>query len=132
MADDRVLADARRFFRREVDDSWGYLVRKRKERTPREETIAEARRIYWNGIKRAWRIYTKDNEIAKRADAALDKAIHEAYERVFKVEEEMSDEAYDAANKLYVRMICQLHDDYAEKVAGIWKAFTKDMKKKQR
>lgn len=132
MADDRALADARSFFRRKVDDSWGYLVRKREERTPREETIADARRLYWDGIRRAWRIYTKDNTIVKRADEELDKAIHEAYERLFKDEEAISDEAYDAANKLYVRMIRRLHDDYAEKVADVWRAFTKDMRKKQR
>jgi len=130
MVDKKAIADAWRFFRRVADDGWGYLIRKRKERTAREETIAEARLIYWQGIKRAWRIYTANNEIVKQANKTLEKAIGQAYDLYLKDEEEMSDTAYERAKKLFVKAVRQAHEDYAEKVAQVWKAFTKDMKKK--
>ena len=40
MNDNKAIADARGFFRREADDGWGYVIRKKKERTAREKTIA--------------------------------------------------------------------------------------------
>jgi hypothetical protein len=73
MDDDKAIANARKFFRRVADDGWGYLIRKRKELTPREEIIAEARRIYWQGIKRAWKIYTRNDEIVKKHKKRLRK-----------------------------------------------------------
>ena len=131
MKEDRAVADARRFFRRQADLGWRYLTRKTKEGTAREQTITEARRSYWQGIKSAWRIYTKGNKIVKQADEALGKTISQAHELYSKdEEEEITDIAYARANKLYVKAIRQAHDDYAETVAQVWKAFTKDMKKK--
>ena len=130
MNDNKAISDARRFFRRVANNGWGYLIRKRKERTAREETIARARGIYWQGIKRAWGIYTQDDNIVKQANQALEKAISQAHELYFKDEEEMSDAAYAHAKKLFVKAIRQAHDDYAETVAQVWKAFIKDMKKK--
>jgi len=129
MNDNRAIADARIFFRRVVYDRWGHLIRKRKERTAREQTIREVQLIYWQGIRRAWEIYTKDDMIVKQAYEALGKAISQAHELYLKDEEEMSDKAYARANKLFVKAIRQAHDDYAETVAQVWRAFIKDMKK---
>ena len=97
-----------------------------KERTAREKTIAEARRIYWQGIKRAWEIYAKDDETVKQAREALEKAIHQANEVYLKDDAEWSEEEL----KLFMKAIRRAHDDYAETVAQVWRTFTKDMKKK--
>jgi len=60
MSDKRVVAEARRFFRKKAYLGWGYLVRERKEQeTAREKAIKEACWAYWQGIGRAWSAYTK-------------------------------------------------------------------------
>lgn len=125
MSDNRAVTDAREFFRRVADDGWGRLAGRGFERE--DETITEARHVYWEGIKRAWSIYTKDNEAVKQANEVLRKVIHQAYER-YADEDKVSDVDYVR----YVKELFQAHDDYAETVAQVWKAFAKDMKKKKR
>ena len=126
----KAIADAQRFFRLSADMKWGYLIRKKKERTARHEVIANARLIYWRGIRNAWNIYTKDNKIVRQAQETLDKAISQAHDLYLKDEEEMSDTAYERSKKLFVKAVYRAHDDCARVVAPVWKAFTKDMKKK--
>jgi len=118
--DDRATVSAKRFFRREAKARWGYLIRKRKEQTPREKTIASAQKVYWEGMRRAWEIYTKDNEIVKQAKETLDKAIHQACE--------LHDETSSTTEEFF-KAVQRMHDNYAETVESIWKAFVKDMKK---
>jgi hypothetical protein len=130
MSDKKAIADARRFFRKQADLGWGYLTRKKKKGTAREQAIFDAKVIYWQGIKRACEIYTKDNEIVKHANEALEKAISQAHELYLKDEDRMSDKDYEQAKKLFVKAVFQAHDECAEKVAPVWKAFIKDMQKK--
>ena len=124
MSDDKAIARARKFFRRMADDGYGYIIRKKKKRIPLEEKIFEAQRSYWEGIKRAWRIYTEDDEIVKHAKEILDEAKRQANEVLD------ASEGLDQDWKLFYETICRAHDDYAETVASVWKAFKKDIKKK--
>ena len=124
MGDKRAVADARRFFRKMAFLSWGYLARKRsqQEETAREKAIKEARWKYWQGIGSAWSTYSKDNPIVERAQETLDKAIAQATKLYLS-------EDPNHSPKLFLKTILQAHDEHAEKVASIWKAFVKDMKK---
>lgn len=131
MTTKKALTDAKVFFESKASWGWGHLIRKKKERTEREEEISEARAAYLRGVSRAWEIYTKDNEIVKQAEKILDKAIGQARELYLRDEEEMSDDEYKRANELFFKAVLQAHDDYAEKIAPVWKTFKREMRKKR-
>lgn len=120
---------ARRFFRIWADSCYGYLTRKKKQQTPREEEVEKARHVYNSGIKDAWNIYTENNQLVKKANTTLDGTIHQAYEVIFKNEENMSKKEDTRARHLYVKATRKAYEDFAEAVNHIWEDFTKDMER---
>jgi len=123
-----IIVNAQKFFRIEVSPSWGYLVKKRRTLTKSEETIKEARRVYRQGIKKAWDIYTQDNIIVKEAKKTLDSGIDEAYKSCLPEHgDEMSQTEYEQANKLYFKTLSKIHCKFADTIGQIWKVFMKDM-----
>lgn len=121
--------NARRFFGIWADTSYGYITRKEKQQTPREEEVKEARRTYHNGIRQAWIIYTKNNELVKKAEKARDETINEAYKLKCKNQEDMSEEEYARACSLYVKATRKAYEDFSEVVNHIWEDFIKDMER---
>jgi len=112
----------------EVSSSWGYLVTERKTLTEHQEIIKEARKVYHEGIKKAWDIYTKDNKIVQEAKKALSSAIDEAYKSCLPEDGEgMTQREHEQANRLYVETLSKLHCKFADTIERIWKAFIKDM-----
>ena len=120
---------ARRFFRIYADKCYGYLA-KRKERTPREQEVVDARHKYLSGIIDAWNIYTKNNELVKKAKKVLDVTIHEAYKLTIDEDErDFSNEEYASGCRLYAKATRKAYEDFAEAVNDIWEDFTKDMER---
>lgn len=118
---------ARRFFRIYADACYGYLARKKKERTLRKE-VEKARDAYITGIENAWRIYTENNDTAKKARKVLDETIHKAHGACYRENvEQMSREAYEAGSRYYVKATRKAYEDYAEAVNDTWEDFVKDM-----
>jgi hypothetical protein len=127
MSNTKATFEARKLFRREVNDSWGYLVRKTrtKESSLREKRIEEARRAYWQGMERAWEIYTEDNTIVKPAKEALEKSISQA-NRLY-LQEDLN---YNP--KHFMKAMYRAHDEFADRVAPIFKVFMLDMRRYNR
>ena len=124
MGNRKATVEAKKLFRRRVIDGWGYLVRKAKaeEGSPRDKKVEEARHTYWQGIGRAWQIYTEDNTMVKQVEETLDKAISQA-NRLYLQE----DSNYNP--KHFMQAMYHAHEEFADKVAPIFKAFMYDMKK---
>jgi hypothetical protein len=120
--------NAQKFFRMKVSSSWGYLVKERKTLTKSEETIKEARKVYRDGIEKAWDIYTQDNIIVNEAKKTLNSAIEEAYKSCLPEEREgMSQKEYEQAKKLYAKTLSNVHCRFADTIAQFWAVFMKDM-----
>ena len=120
--------NAKQFFRIEVSTSWGHLIRERKTQTKDEEKIREARRVYRDGIKKAWDIYAQDNMIVKEAKKTLDLAIDEAYKLCLPEHgERMAQTEYEQATKLYFKTLYKVHRKFADTIGQIWGVFMKDM-----
>jgi hypothetical protein len=123
-----IKVNAQKFFRNEVSESWGHLIRERKRLTKREETIKEARRAYRDGIKDAWNVYTQDNKVVQAARKALDLAIDEAYKSCLPEHREgMPQTEYEQANRLYIKTLYTIHSKFADTVGQNWVVFMKDM-----
>ena len=120
--------NAKQFFRNEVSTSWGHLIRERKTLTKDEEKVREARKVYRDGIKKAWDIYTQDNVIVKEAKKSLDSAIDEAYKSCLPEHgERMTQTEYEQATKLYFKTLYKVHRKFADTIGQIWGVFMKDM-----
>lgn len=102
--------------------------KERKTLTKSEETTKEARKVYRDGIERAWDIYTQDNIIVKEAKKTLNSAIDEAYKSYRPEEREgMSQKEYEQAKRLYVKTLSKVHCKFADTIGQIWAVFMKDM-----
>ena len=124
MGSKKALVEAKKLFRRRVNHGWGYLVRKRKsiESSPREKKIEEAHRTYWQGIERAWEIYTEDNTLVKQAKEALEESINQANKLYLQ-------EGSNYSPKHFLKAKYRAHDEFADKVAMIFKEFMHDMRR---
>jgi len=120
--------NAQKFFRIEVSTSWGHLIKERKTLTKPEETVKEAKRIYRDGIKKAWEVYTQDNIMVQKAKKTLDSAIDEAYKSYLPEHGEgMPKKEYQKANRLYIQALYKIHSKFAKTIGQIWAVFMKDM-----
>ena len=115
---------AKRFFRGEAYYGYGYLLRARGLLKP-TDMAWEFRSAFWDGIRKIWRDYTKDNPIAEQAKHDLNLGIGNAKRYFHEDREETNQEL-----RLFFKEAFQACDEYAEKVDKIWKAFIKDMTKK--
>lgn len=129
------VPDAKRFFRNEAHNGWGYLVRGKTKEKPavlddriqraREvygEALDRARQVCRSGIRDAWAIYTKDNPLEREARKALGIAIHKASE------DHDNDWSSKSATKIY-RAVRKAHEQYADNVLDLWKTFKEDLER---
>jgi 5-methylthioribose kinase len=123
-----IRVNAQKFFRIEVSTSWGHLIKERKTLTKHEETVKEAKRVYRDGIKKAWEVYTQDNIMVQKAKKTLDSAIDEAYKSYLPEHGEgMPKKEYKKANRLYIQTLYKIHSKFAKTIGPIWAVFMKDM-----
>jgi hypothetical protein len=120
--------NSKQFFRTEVSTKWGYLLGERKTLTKDEEKVRESRRVYRDGIKKAWDIYTQDNLLVKDAKKTLDSTIDEVYKLCLPEHgERMTQTDYEQATKLYIKTLYKVHREFADTIGQIWAVFMKDM-----
>jgi len=123
-----IKVNAQKFFRSEVNTSWGHLIKERKTLTKPEETVKEAKRAYRDGIKKAWEVYTQDNIMVQEAKKTLDSAIDEAYKSCLpehgerECRKQSTNRQTDFIFKLY-----EIHSKFADTIGQIWVVFMKDM-----
>jgi hypothetical protein len=123
-----IKVNAQKFFRIEVNTSWGHLIKERKTLTKPEETVKEAKRAYRDGIKKAWEVYTQDNIMVQEAKKTLDSAIDEAYKSCLPEHGEgMPKTEYKQANRLYIQTLYEIHSKFADTIGQIWVVFMEDM-----